>query len=715
MQTKSDAQLLRDYAACGSEPAFAEIVARHSGLVYSAALRQTGCPDLAREVAQSVFIDLGRKAPAMVDKLAPDVSLAGWLYRATRYAVLNVLRHEHRREAQERRAMEHFNSPTETERDWELVAPVLDEAMDELGEADREALLLRYFQGQDFRAVGRALGVSDDAAQKRVSRALERLREFLSKRGVTVSANALALVIATNAVEAAPLGFTTAVSAGVFSGKLGLATTAAKVGRTIVMSTIHKTLITVGLLGFFGTMTYQAYRASKQPNKLVQAAAIADTTTQDDNGPRRFAPFKSVNNRSNPRTAPDLAKLAADLRSALYAVPSSRFGTRVYPPEEVIQALVSFGVNRKEAFPTLQQAASDPDTEVRKRAISAMWLVGASSTPKLATTNRHLAQLRLGVVGESAPEAKPFLWKVLSEEKDHYVVGMALSSLQNIGFDANEIPALTDLMSHTANEQLLRYLPEAITKTIETDPAGAAPFLPSLEALLTSSDSGLRFEAACALAKHEAARNPQILPVLVAGLMSQNNLQQLMALETLQRIGPVAEPALQAILDFGDATTDKVMKDVAFKAIGKIKTDLRSTLPEVEQALQREERIANWHAKLMSESHTYQDLLDGLKDPMLSAPAARKLGEMGASAQDSIPNLVAALSGQDQTKRQQIVEAIYKIDPTVEIKKVNSRVIANAAKMARLTLQAQDDGMRLALARAALARQPGDELRVAHS
>jgi RNA polymerase sigma factor (sigma-70 family) len=229
MQNKSDAQLLGEYAAQHSDPAFAEIVARHTDLVYSAALRQTGSPELAREIAQSVFTDLARKARTLAGTLSADASLAGWLFRGTRFAGLKWLRDDHRRQTRERQFMEHIDpasqAAAESAPDWERVAPVLDEAMAELGDADHEAVLLRYFKNQDFHAVGRALGVSDDTAQKRVSRAVERLREFFVKRGVTVGAQGL-VVIAANAVQAAPVGLAaTLTTASLASAAVGTGTT----------------------------------------------------------------------------------------------------------------------------------------------------------------------------------------------------------------------------------------------------------------------------------------------------------------------------------------------------------------------------------------------------------------------------------------------------------------------------------------------------------
>jgi len=153
MQTKTDAQLLREYAT-GSETAFGELVSRHTDLVYSAALRQVIDPDFAWDVSQSVFTDLGRKAKS----LSGNIVLAGWLYRSTRFAALTFLRNERRRQNRERQAVQLLDPPGESSPDWDRIRPVLDEAMANLGDADRDALVLRFFNKEDFRAVGVALG-----------------------------------------------------------------------------------------------------------------------------------------------------------------------------------------------------------------------------------------------------------------------------------------------------------------------------------------------------------------------------------------------------------------------------------------------------------------------------------------------------------------------------------------------------------------------------
>jgi RNA polymerase sigma factor (sigma-70 family) len=210
MQTKSDAQLLREYSAQKSEAAFGDVVRRYADLVYSAALRQLGSPDLAGEIAQRVFIDLALKARSLASSLREDASLAGWLYRATRFAALNLLREERRRHAREREVMQELYSTPEAPPDWNNLAPLLDEAISALGEQERDALLLRFFQNQDFRTVGAALGVSDNAAQKRVAHSLEKLRAILQRRGVTTTTAALSIALASQAVQAAPAGLAAA-------------------------------------------------------------------------------------------------------------------------------------------------------------------------------------------------------------------------------------------------------------------------------------------------------------------------------------------------------------------------------------------------------------------------------------------------------------------------------------------------------------------------
>lgn len=200
-----DTELLRQYAHERSEAAFAELVRRHVDLVYSAALRQTwGDHHRAEEVTQMVFTDLARKASA----LARHPVLPAWLHRSSHLAALDLRRREGRRSRYERAAGAEAAVPQAPADalNWEAVGPVLDEALNELDERDRQAILLRYFGNRPFGEVGERLRLTENAARMRVERALDKLRGRLAKRGITSSSAALAAAMAGQAVVAAPSG-----------------------------------------------------------------------------------------------------------------------------------------------------------------------------------------------------------------------------------------------------------------------------------------------------------------------------------------------------------------------------------------------------------------------------------------------------------------------------------------------------------------------------
>ena len=267
----SDLELLQNYARNKSEESFAALVNRHLNLVYSAALRQVRSPQLAEEVAQSAFTDLARNAVPLCG-MKPDTILTAWLYQVARRTAIDVVRRESRRQLREQIAVE-MNNMNATANDWTQIEPLLDDAMDALDETDRSAILLRYFENKTLREVGEALGTSDDAAQKRVSRAVEQLREFFSKRNVTIGAGGLAVLISANAVQAAPVGLAATISAAaILAGTAVHTSTIIAATKAIAMTTLQKTLVTAALTAAIGTGIYQAHQAAqlREQNQLLQ-------------------------------------------------------------------------------------------------------------------------------------------------------------------------------------------------------------------------------------------------------------------------------------------------------------------------------------------------------------------------------------------------------------------------------------------------------------
>ncbi|MDB6136750.1 MAG: hypothetical protein JWM59_4993 [Verrucomicrobiales bacterium] len=186
MTESDDAQLLQAFSRGGSQEAFATLARRYAGLLYHAALRQTGQADLAEEAAQNALAILARKAGFL---LQSGPSLSAWLHRTVCFEAAKLRRRERRHED---RLMKHRHDLTREPGDtslpevWEQVAPCLDEALNELPESDRQVVLLKYFEGWSFEEMARRLGGQSAAWRQRGSRALQRLRNRLARRGVVV-------------------------------------------------------------------------------------------------------------------------------------------------------------------------------------------------------------------------------------------------------------------------------------------------------------------------------------------------------------------------------------------------------------------------------------------------------------------------------------------------------------------------------------------------
>ena len=223
----SDRQLLRQFTQHNSQQAFAALTARYVSLVYSTCRRELDDAGLAEDVTQAVFLILARKAPT----LRREVVLSGWLFQTARFAARNARLQEARRKAYEARAAEALREEQMKTEDaawsndsqWKEIEPLLNHSLAALRDGERECVLLRFFQGMTFAEAGAALGVSEEVARKRVTRALDKMRQVFIKNGVIVPAAALTVLLTTHAAKATPLGLVPAIAqsaTGVLAGHI---------------------------------------------------------------------------------------------------------------------------------------------------------------------------------------------------------------------------------------------------------------------------------------------------------------------------------------------------------------------------------------------------------------------------------------------------------------------------------------------------------------
>jgi len=290
MLNLDDMQLLAEYAARNSEEAFSTLVARYVNLVYSAALRQTGNPHEAQEITQAVFLVLARKAKT----LRQGTVLSGWLYHTARLTAANALRGEIRRQNREQQAymQSTLNQPEPDH--WQQVGPLLEQAMSGLSDADRNAIVLRYFENKPLKEVGAALGASDDAAKMRVNRALEKLRKFFVKRGVTLSAAALGAAISAHSVQAAPAGLSTAVIAAACQGSALTASTLTLAKGTLKIMAWTKFHLAVGTAAV-AVIALQYVKIENQHQETVALQAQLQRAAQQSE--KQLASIKELETR----------------------------------------------------------------------------------------------------------------------------------------------------------------------------------------------------------------------------------------------------------------------------------------------------------------------------------------------------------------------------------------------------------------------------------
>lgn len=287
MTEQTDSLLLKAYVERRLEAAFSELVHRHLDLVYSAAIRMVRDPHLAEDVTQGAFIALARQASELVER----ATLGGWLHRTAQNIAVQTVRTIERRRAREQEAFamsEQISSSPDAW--WELIEPHLDAALGELIDADRDAVVLRYFHNKSAAEIATILGVSDDAAQKRVSRAVDKLREVFAKNKITLGAGSLGILLSANAVQAAPAG----LAAKILTATSGLTVTA---GMTMIQKLFIAGFAAVAIGGGIYSLHLQKQIAALQEQQTSLNQRIAQITQERDDAKDRLAAAQRENER----------------------------------------------------------------------------------------------------------------------------------------------------------------------------------------------------------------------------------------------------------------------------------------------------------------------------------------------------------------------------------------------------------------------------------
>jgi RNA polymerase sigma factor (sigma-70 family) len=260
-------QLLARYVCEHSDAAFRELVSRYVNLVYSTALRLVSNDShLAQDVAQTVFTHLARTAHT----LPAEVPLGGWLHRHTCFVAAKTMRTERRRRAREMEASAMHSPEDDSAASFAKIAPILDEAIDQLGDEDRAVITLRFLEQRDLRSVGEAVGATEEAARKRVSRALEKLQALLKRRGIALSVGALATTLQSSAVSAAPVGLAAGIASAAISGA-STSTAAITLSQILPMTKLQTSLVGALLVAGVATTLVVEHNATKRQDQLSQS------------------------------------------------------------------------------------------------------------------------------------------------------------------------------------------------------------------------------------------------------------------------------------------------------------------------------------------------------------------------------------------------------------------------------------------------------------
>lgn len=437
--TASDSELMVALASGEREAALAELVRRHIDLVYSAALRQVGGDThLAEDVVQIVFARL----LAFATRIGPRESLVGWLYSTTHHVAANIVRSERRRKNREQEAQLMEDIHAEAETDWSTLRPVLDESMHELSGADREAILLRFFERLPVQVIGDRLGVSENAAAKRIERALDKLRARFARRGITSSVTALAVALETQSIQAAPVGLSTTLTATLLSGSA--TATGLGLGLTF-MSTTKLTVSLVAAAAILGLGTGYATIERHQTQVALDAA------------------LRTASDLDARLTAAE-AGLAAQTKRLQIAEEQNRkllATAKAAPMEEPAEPKITSALVN-ERFRRAQQLAASGDFEAALREFLWCYNVGFPRTEG-ASPVRTTSLLLIGTLGDRYEPARAALRSIRdaalararTETSDPEAVRVVAVSNQALHDEAANIALFDELPKGDKRRQVL--------------------------------------------------------------------------------------------------------------------------------------------------------------------------------------------------------------------------------------------------------------------
>jgi len=571
MTDVSDLELLRCYHREGSETAFAELVQRHLSLVYSAAFRHVGIAAHAEEVTQAVFIILAHKAGS----LRSGIILESWLYTTTRLTALSFLRGERRRQFREQEAyMRSTLQETTHDSAWDQLAPLLDEGMSRLGKKDRDAVMLRFFKDKSLREVATILYVNETAAQKRVHRAVEKLRQFFLRRGIILPAAALTAAISANSVRAAPATMVKTITAVALAKGAAASTstlTLIKGALKIMAWTKAKMAVVVclGVIFAAGTTTIVVTEMSSRPTSYKGKPLNEWLKNLDDQHPGQANDDAEEAVRHIGKNGLPLIISLLPLKNPMHhsaVLACQILGPDATPAIPALMKLLNDGYARgyvgvamgrigQEAIVPLTMALTNEDVLVREEVASGLGYMQSYSGKSEIQMSKAISTL-VTCLADKSPYVRTLAARSLGEIKENEttVVPVLIESLNDPDFQTRWNACLA--------------LGKFGTR--------AASAVPSLLATLQDKNTSVRATAAIALVEIEpdnAAQIDSLMPVLIEnidglGVHKDVNFRSTTAV-ALSLCGEKAKRAIPTLLKAVQNTSGYEQQEI-LEALGKI-------------------------------------------------------------------------------------------------------------------------------------------------